>query len=182
MVSRPHSLYLTVNLNFSIRPATAADAPILARTVWEGFDSYREFAPPGWDPPAELLELANIRERLRLPDAWCRLAEADGEPAGHVAMLAAREREEPRPPIPGLAHLWMLFVRRRWWGSGIAPRLLRLVVAEAGARGYERMRLYTPAGQARARAFYEREGWRSDGRVEYEPMLGLELVEYRREL
>jgi hypothetical protein len=44
------------------------------------------------------------------------------------------------------------------------------------------MRLYTPAEHGRARAFYEREGWTSDGVVTHEPMLGLDLVEYRRSL
>ena len=44
------------------------------------------------------------------------------------------------------------------------------------------MRLHTPAGNLRARAFYEREGWRTDGVAIPEPMLGLDLVEYRRDL
>src|SRR5918996_23112 len=103
-----------------IREATVADAEALARTVLEGFDGYREFAPRGWEPPPVLLELARIRERLETPDAWCRIAESGGEPAGHVALLAARTKNEPRAPIPGLAHLWMLFIRRPWWGSGLA--------------------------------------------------------------
>jgi GNAT superfamily N-acetyltransferase len=165
-----------------IREATVADAETLARTVHEGFSGYVEFAPRGWEPPPVLPELARMRERLAQPDAWCMLAESGGEAAGHVALLAARTREEPPAPIPGLAHLWMLFVRRAWWGSGLAPRLLALAVEEARARGFTAMRLYTPAGQARARAFYEREGWSSDGRAEFEPMLGLDLVEYRRAL
>jgi GNAT superfamily N-acetyltransferase len=165
-----------------IRKATVEDVETLARTVHEGFSSYREFAPRGWEPPPVMLELARMRERIEAPDAWCRLAEAGGEPAGHVALLAARGRDEPQAPIPGLAHLWMLFIRRPWWGSGLAKRLLALAVEEARARGFTSMRLYTPAGQTRARAFYEREGWATDGVAEFEPMLGLDLVEYRREL
>lgn len=38
------------------------------------------------------------------------------------------------------------------------------------------------AGHARARAFYEREGWTTDGVVRFEPMLALDLLEYRRPL
>ena len=102
--------------------------------------------------------------------------------AGHVAFTQAREREEPRPDIPGLAHLWMLFVRPPWWGSGLAGRLNGLAVGEAAARGYAAIRLHTPAGNARARAFYEREGWSTDGAAIPEPLLGLDLVEYRRDL
>jgi len=84
--------------------------------------------------------------------------------------------------IAGLAHLWQLFVRPPWWGSGLATRLNALVVAEAAARGYAAIRLHTPAGHRRARAFYEREGWSTDGILLPEPLLGIDLVEYRRDL
>src|SRR5919108_4138794 len=164
------------------RPATFDDVPVLAETVHQGFETYRAFAPRGWEPPDLAFGRSRIAELLRLPDAWCRLAEDDGAPAGHVALLAARDRTDARAPIPGLAHLWMLFVREPWWGTGLAGRLHALVVAEAAARGYREMRLQTPARQARARAFYEREGWSTDGVEAFEPMLGLDLVEYRRVL
>jgi GNAT superfamily N-acetyltransferase len=167
-------------LSLSIRPATLEDVPVLAETVRLGFEGYRAFAPRGWAPPEPATEQARIVDRLPLPDAWCRVAEDAGEPAGHVAILAARAQTGDRLPIPGLAHLWMLFVREPWWGSGVAARLLALAVDEAAARGYEAMQLQTPAGQARARAFYEREGWSTDGIATLEPMLGLDLVTYRR--
>jgi GNAT superfamily N-acetyltransferase len=76
----------------------------------------------------------------------------------------------------------MLFVRPPWWGSGLATRLNALAVAEAAGRGYTAIRLHTPAGQRRARAFYEREGWSTDGVLVPEPLLGIDLVEYRRDL
>jgi ribosomal protein S18 acetylase RimI-like enzyme len=167
---------------FEIRPATLADVPVLTETVRQGFESYAAFLPAGWSPPPERFERARIEERLPLDDAWCMLALDGDDPAGHVAVLAAREQTADRPLIPGLAHLWMLFVRQPWWGSGLAPHLLTLAIAEAAARGFATMRLFTPAGQARARAFYEREGFASDGEITFEPMLGLDLVEYRRAL
>jgi GNAT superfamily N-acetyltransferase len=158
-----------------IRPATLADAPALAATVQEGFESYREWAPRGWDPPAPELHLSGIRERMGDPGCVCLLAEAGGEPAGHVAYLPAREEA-------GVAHIWMLFVRRAQWGSGVAALLLSRAVASATREGYAGMRLHTPAEHARARAFYEREGWTADSPPFYEPMLGLTLVTYRRAL
>jgi GNAT superfamily N-acetyltransferase len=163
-----------------IRPATPADASALAQTVCLGFETYRSFAPPGWEPPPVAAEEARIAYRLALPDAWCRIAEAEGEPAGHIGILAAREEITDRTPIPAEGYLWMLFVREPWWGSGLATRLHGLAIEEAVMRGYEQMRLVTPAGQRRSRAFYEREGWRTDGIETLEPMLGLDLVTYRR--
>ena len=135
---------------FEIRSATLADVPVLSETVRDGFERYRAFLPPGWDPPAEEFEDARITERLRLEDTWCRIAFEGPEPAGHVAFLAAREQTDGRPIIPGLAHLWMLFIREPWWGSGLAPHLLALAVSEAASQGYDVMRLFTPAGQGRA--------------------------------
>jgi GNAT superfamily N-acetyltransferase len=74
----------------------------------------------------------------------------------------------------------MLFVREPWWGTGLATRLLDAAVQDARAQGLVELRLHTPTEHARARAFYEREGWRREGDVFYEPMLGLALVTYRR--
>jgi GNAT superfamily N-acetyltransferase len=165
-----------------IRPATLSDIPALAVTVRLGFESYRAWAPPGWDPPPPQLDLIRLRENLGRPDTWCAVAESGETAAGHVAFIPARTREQPHEPVPGLAYLWMLFVREPWWGTGLAADLLRHAIAEAAARGYEAMRLETPSGHARARAFYEREGWRRSGEPEYAPTLGLEVVEYRRDL
>lgn len=156
----------------SIRAATLADAHELAVTVFEGFESYRDWAPAGWDPPAAALQLSGIRDRLPEDGCVCLLAEAGGTQAGHVAYSPAREE-------PGVAHIWMLFVRRAWWGTGLATDLLARAVAEATREGYAGMRLHTPAEHARARAFYEREGWSAPDPPFYEPMLGLALVTYR---
>jgi GNAT superfamily N-acetyltransferase len=169
--------------DLAFRRAGIDDAPALARTTQLGFESYRAWAPRGWRPPDHRLEIRGIRERLKRPDVWCLVAlEPGGEPAGHVGFIAAAEREPPYVGIPGRAHLWMLFVRPAWWGTGLATRLHGLALEEAARQGYETIRLYTPAGQARARAFYEREGWAPAGRPFAEPLLGLDLMEYRRAL
>ena len=155
----------------------------LAATTRLGFESYLEWAPDGWRPPPRSLEVRAIRERLRHATTWCAMAlEPGGVPAGHVGITHANERERAHVRIPGRAHLWMLFVRPPWWGTGLAGRLHALGLEEALRQGYRTIRLYTPAGQARARAFYAREGWRLAGRPFEEPLLGLQLVEYRREL
>jgi GNAT superfamily N-acetyltransferase len=156
----------------AIRAATLSDVAELAATVIEGFESYREWAPAGWDPPAPALQLSGIRDRLPVDGCVCLLAEAAGAHAGHVAYIPAREEA-------GTAHIWMLFVRRAWWGTGLATELLDRAVAEATREGYAGMRLHTPAEHARARAFYEREGWIARDPPFYEPMLGLALVTYR---
>jgi GNAT superfamily N-acetyltransferase len=167
---------------FELRPVRVDDAEEMAENVRLGFESYRPWTRRGWDPPPSDMEAPHIAEKLREPGVWATVALVDGAHVGHVAVAPGRTRDETRTPIPGLAHLWQLFVRPPWWGSGLATRLLALAVDAAADRGYPRMRLFTPAGNARGRAFYEREGWRLHGDAAYEPMLGLDLVEYRRDL
>ena len=70
----------------------------------------------------------------------------------------------------------------RGGAPGWPARLHRLALEEATRQEYATIRLYTPHGAARARAFYEREGWEQAGRAFPEPLLGLDLVEYRRAL
>lgn len=144
--------------------------------------TYSEWAPPGWSPELSLADSERklIPERLGLPGWWSRVAEHDHLMVGYVILRPAVEPEAPDEPIPGLVHVWHLFVRRAWWGRGVATSLLSGGLAEAAERGYDSARLWTPRENARARAFYRREGWRETGEETYASQLDLALVEYRR--
>ena len=110
---------------------------------------------------------------------WCLLA-LDGELlAGHVG-LGPTTREDPEPAPPGTTNVWQLFVREPWRGRGVAGALVAEAIAEARRRGFETMRLWTPRGAARARGFYEREGWRLTGEVHEHTPSGLPTVQYAR--
>jgi GNAT superfamily N-acetyltransferase len=164
---------------WSLRPAVPRDAERIGTVLTEGFDSYRSFSPPGWKPPDPEVELKRLRSFLGTDDVWCLVAEEDGEIAGHVAIMPARIH--PHPSLDdSMAHFWQLFVREPWWGTGLATALHAEAVREAGARGFTTMRLFTPAAQARARRFYEREGWTPAGEPFDDLDFGMPLVEYRR--
>jgi GNAT superfamily N-acetyltransferase len=64
----------------------------------------------------------------------------------------------------------------------VARELLRAGLDAAEREGYGRMRFFTPRDQARARAFYEREGFVPTGWEGLEEPLGLVLVEYALDL
>jgi GNAT superfamily N-acetyltransferase len=164
---------------WTLRPARVADAERLARGVADGFAGYREFAPPGWNPPAYEHELKLLQEGLGRPDVWALLAEEGDELAGHVAIRSAATAPFSSSE-PGLAHFWQLFVDPAWQGSGLAVVLHDEALREARERGYVAIRLFAAAGQARARRFYEREGWTAAGPEFMLEGFGLEVVEYRR--
>jgi GNAT superfamily N-acetyltransferase len=160
------------------RAATPADAEAVARTVIDGFELYREFAPAGWEPPSLASELEPLPELLPDPRVWTRVAEHEGRIIGQISILPATMAGRPTDE-PGLAHLRNLFVDRAHWGTGVATTLLRAGADAAQAHGFTAMRLFTPAGQARARRFYEREGWVAVGGPFPLASLGLDLMEYR---
>lgn len=163
------------------------DVEVMLENVRAGFASYVDFAPAGWTPPRITLERERMRDVLSDDGTWTLLALIDGEPAGHVGMTSARDRPagggsaegwRARRVIPGMVHLWQLFVLPQWWGAGVADVLHREFISEANHRGYETGRLYTPAAHERARRFYERRGWDPLGE-QLNPELGLALAEYR---
>jgi GNAT superfamily N-acetyltransferase len=162
-----------------MRPAAPGDAERLAALVAEGFEGYRSIAPPGWEAPDAHAEVKELREYLANDDVWCLVAEDDGEVAGHVALMPARIHRHPSTDAT-MAHLWALFVRPPWWGTGLAAELHTRAIEEAAARGFSSMRLFTPAAQKRARRFYEREGWTVAGEPSDDLDVGIPIVEYRR--
>ncbi len=163
------------------------DIEAILKNVRAGFDTYIEFAPAGWTPPNPRVDRERTLEVLADADTALVIAEVDGEIAGHVGLTPARDRPpggatqnewRSRRKVPGMVHLWQLFVTPAWWGTGVADVLHREFIAESGLRGYSHGRLYTPAAHERARRFYERRGWRSL-REQLNPELGLALAEYR---
>jgi ribosomal protein S18 acetylase RimI-like enzyme len=164
----------------TMRAPTPADVPRIAALVAEGFDGYRSFAPAGWRPPPMQEHERYLTARLWEATTWATLAERGDTIAGIVSMTPAAISRHPVPD-PRLAHLWQLFIAREWWGSGLATSLHALVTEAASTRGFTEMRLFTPAEQARARRFYEREGWR----IATDPKdddIGFAVVEYRLDL
>jgi GNAT superfamily N-acetyltransferase len=166
---------------YALRAPTVDDAAAMVAVTVEGFAGYRSFAPADWVAPSATEELERLRQLLADDDVWYRVAEHEGELVGHVGFLPSR-LSFARIDDVGLAHFRQLFVRTAHWGTGLATRLHAAAIDEARARGFDAMRLFTPAAQRRARRFYEREGWSLARPPAYDERLGLEIAEYRRAL
>jgi GNAT superfamily N-acetyltransferase len=165
----------------ALRRASPADADALARNLIDAVADYPAFAPPGWSAPGVEAETEHLRAVLADPAVWCTVAEAGPAVVGQVTVLPAARAPHPVDD-PALGHLSNLMVRRDLWGSGLARELHQAAVAGARERGLRTLRLFVAAGQARARRFYEREGWRAAGEPFDDPVPGLTMVEYRLRL
>ena len=109
----------------TLRKATPADAAPIARLVIE-------------------TELAYLEHLLPDEHVWVLLAEEDGRLVGQVSILPSVRHVHPEPD-PSLAHFRNLFVAQDHWGTGLATTLHAASIEEARDRGFEQMRLFTPA-------------------------------------
>ena len=86
-------------------------------------------------------------------------------------------------PRPRCAELYALYVTPAWWSTGTGRDLMCRVLDETQAGGYPRIVLWVLEQNARARRFYERSGFRLDGRSFVPDWLGgVTEVCYARDL
>jgi GNAT superfamily N-acetyltransferase len=135
-----------------IRPAESGDAAAVAE-IWQS----------GWrdghlgNVPDELVRVRTDESfRLRAADRVgdTTVAVVDGEVAGFI-MVAGDEAEQ-------------VYVAAAHRGKGVADALLAEAERQVRENGHELAWLAVVSGNARARAFYERMGWRDDGGFDYE--------------
>ena len=165
---------------FTIRPATTADLGMIADSLVAGLSTYRGWTPIGWNPPERTEMLIGLLQRFPRDGSWAHVAFERSQPAGHISLRP--ERDEDGQLRTDVALLTQLFVREEYWGSGLAAQLNAIGRDDMLQRGFSTGRLLVARGHKRARAFYEREGWRATGEHETSGELGLELAEYLLDL
>ena len=110
--------------------------------------------------------------------------------ATHVALAVDEERlvvgvvQASAPPggRRDLPEITMLYVVPEYWGGVAARRLLAVGTGWMIQQGWSAARLRVVETQARARRFYEREGWRLDARLDTAHNGLFALIYYRRDL
>jgi predicted cupin superfamily sugar epimerase/ribosomal protein S18 acetylase RimI-like enzyme len=138
-----------------IRPATADDAAAVAR-VWESGwrDGHLGHVPESL-VRARTPESFRARAAERVADT--AVAEVDGEVAGFVMVVG----DEVDQVYVGAGHR----------GTGVAGLLLAEAERLVAAGGHAQAWLAVATGNARARRFYQRQGWTDDGAFEHEAPL-----------
>jgi GNAT superfamily N-acetyltransferase len=87
------------------------------------------------------------------------VAEREGAFAGFASGCATRDDDA----APGTGEVAAIYVAASAVGSGLGVDLFARIQDELRSRGFSRASLWVLESNARARRFYEREGWRWDG-------------------
>jgi GNAT superfamily N-acetyltransferase len=135
-----------------IRPAEPRDADAVAevwRAAWR--DGHVGHVP---DALVAVRTVESFRTRAAGLVPNTTVAEVDGEVAGFVTVVDDEVEQ--------------VFVAAAHRGKGIADTLLAEGERRVRANGHQEAWLAVVAGNGRARAFYERQGWRDDGAFDYE--------------
>ena len=177
---------MTLPPDLELRAPEPGEEAAIAELVRACDESYREWTPPGWEPPPVGRELDRWRGRLMDEGWWTRVAV---EPGGRVvglicfAQALAWAADEPPAgaPIPGRAPVSAVVTHPERWRPGVGAAMLANAQDAMRAAGYREVQLWTPR-DAPARHFYEATGWRHDGREQWLAELSLPIVAYVREL
>jgi GNAT superfamily N-acetyltransferase len=172
----------TLAQDLTARAVRPGDAAAMATLMVRGNGTYREWAPRFWQPPGFERTRSQWNQRLRESERWTRVAiSRGGAMVALVSCLPAREYGDEGAPIEGVGYVSHLYVDPSRWGSGIASGLLGAAEAAMRNEGRSRAFLWTPT-EAPARGFYERCGWRLDGRERWSVELHLPMVGYEKHL
>jgi diamine N-acetyltransferase len=142
----------------AVRPATPADAPVIAALNADVQQLHHDVAPEWFKPPEQVSAVEYFRILLASEAAHAFLAE-DGRPRGYALV---RIREVPETPLTyrsRVVELDQICVEPASRGRGLGRELLDAVRRFAAASGVSRLRLTVWEFNWRARHVFERAGF-----------------------
>jgi ribosomal protein S18 acetylase RimI-like enzyme len=167
-----------------MRRARRADARAIAEVhvdTWR--HAYRDLLP------IEFLNALSAEARERYWASELAVTPGDRTPwladsAGQVAGFASVGPSRDADAQVGTGELYTLYVMPEMWDRGVGADLLRRAEHDLIDHDYAEATLWVLADNARARRFYERAGWRTDGaeRIECIGEVRLREVRYRKVL
>ena len=164
-------------MDVSVRDATPEDAPGIAAVhtrTWQ--HAYAHIFP------AE--QLASIREGRRA-EGWTRhlrespaashtfVADGPDGVVGFASVGPAREESEP------VGELYSIYVLPEASGRGVGRALMAEILSRLRGEDFDEAILWVLEDNPRTHRFYEANGWRADGAVKDETMLGTPVRELR---
>jgi GNAT superfamily N-acetyltransferase len=164
-----------------VREATPDDTDAIVAVTAAGWrTAYRDIVAP-----ERLADLPVARWRhevhvglLRpVGDAFSYVAEIDSEFAGYC-FVAAPSRDPDLGPV--VAELVAIYVEPNHWRRGVGGALMRAAADRVSQLPYDEVILWTFKENEPAIAFYERHGWRRDGKEKVHPRSQAVAIRFRR--
>jgi len=163
-----------------VRPMTADDCGHVSDIRIRGWrTAYRGLMPQSYLDGLDVAEDAERRRALfaRTPVGTVNLVAEDDD--GKVVGWACHGPYRDGESLTEDAELYALYVDAARFGTGIGRALLQESVRACAEAGQGRMLLWVVEGNARARRFYERAGFRADGAEEPFEVAGAVVPEVR---
>jgi GNAT superfamily N-acetyltransferase len=160
----------------TLRDATARDLDAVAALFLRCWRGYRGVLPERLVAVFDEESAVELwRGPLESPRPGTRgIVAVDGERVVGVIRIG----RDPDEPTRG--HVFSLYVDPDWQGSGVGRLLLAAAHEWFAGEGLADATLWVFEANARARAFYERNGWQPDGGTRVEPALGEPEIRLRR--
>jgi ribosomal protein S18 acetylase RimI-like enzyme len=164
---------------FQIREAQVPDARGIAEVwvrTWQ--EAYRDILPTAF---LNGLSVDAGEKRWRdllnaaMPGRRTLVADSGGQVVGFVTAGVLRD-EKAQPPS---GEVYAIYVLPDWWGQDIVRSLLAHAEQVLIEQGCDEAVLWVLADNQRARTFYERAGWRTDGGAKRDTLGGREVEEVR---
>lgn len=148
--------------SLSIRPATEADIPVIARLHIEGWK-----AAYGGMVNQSYLDSLSVPQRINDWQGWMSsgesetlLAEVGGMPAGFITYGRTKTAPPGSSPIrpSHAAEIYALYLDGSFWRQGIGTVLLRKAAENLASRKQKSLCLWVLEGNDRGLSFYEKMG------------------------
>lgn len=157
---------MTLPAGYSLRPAAARDAPVLAELRALFLVDFGVEIEEG----SEALWMTYFQAALTDGRYWAALAEADGQVVACAGLMVHDMVPVPSDPSGQRAHVQGVYIRPEHRGRGLAEALTRAALREAQARG---LRAANLNASDMGRTIYERLGFT----LARSPEMRLNLVE-----
>jgi ribosomal protein S18 acetylase RimI-like enzyme len=136
--------------------------------------------------PIERLDAVDVDARAEQRRAWLSgegidprirtiVADLDGEIVGHSTFGPRRDG----PDTLDDAEIYSIYVSPEHWSTGTGRALMDEALARLRASGVRTVRLWVLDDNPRARRFYERAGFATDGEAKTDDFLGVAVAEVR---
>jgi ribosomal protein S18 acetylase RimI-like enzyme len=180
-INASHVLYNEVMDNITIRPAEEKDANDIAKvhiTSWQ--NTYKGQVPDSYleNLPSTIEDRANKwKETLAKHERGLRVlvAEAGKDIVGFCIVNASRDEDMAKD----VGEVGAIYVDPKFLKKGIGAQLMSEGLAFLSEEGFNKVTLWVLTTNVKAREWYEKNGWKVEGKTKVEDRNDVQLHETR---